>query len=84
MGSPALVISICCPKETAKQGYLSRKLPDRLDDDAQMFEKRFDEFDVNNPAIVDYYRAAGTLEEVFETTYAQGSVLLMENNYSID
>jgi adenylate kinase family enzyme len=64
VGTPVLVISIRCPKEIAKQRYLNRRLPDRLGDDAEMFEKRFDEFDVNNPAIVDHYRAAGTLEEV--------------------
>ena len=64
IGSPVLVIFIQCPRETARQRFLSRRLPDRVDDDATLFEKRFDEFDKMNPTIVNHYRAGGILEEV--------------------
>lgn len=64
IGVPALVISFNCPKETAKQRFLSRKLPDRLHDDDAMFEKRFAEFEREEGEIVQYYRSQGQLEEV--------------------
>lgn len=58
------MISFNCPKETAKQRFLSRKLPDRLHDDDVMFEKRFAEFEREEGEIVQYYRSQGKLEEV--------------------
>lgn len=58
------MISFNCPKEIAKQRFLSRKLPDRLHDDDVMFEKRFAEFERENGEIVQYYRSQGKLEEV--------------------
>lgn len=58
------MISFNCPKETAKQRFLSRKLPDRLHDDDMMFERRFAEFEREEGEIVQYYRSQGKLEEV--------------------
>lgn len=58
------MISFNCPKEIAKERFLSRKLPDRLHDDDVMFEKRFAEFERENGEIVQYYRSQGKLEEV--------------------
>lgn len=69
IGTPALVIFFQCPQETARQRYLSRKLPDRLLDDEKMFVKRFEQFDRENPDILHYYQSAGTLEVVCEHTY---------------
>ncbi|KAL9118829.1 MAG: hypothetical protein Q9187_004620 [Circinaria calcarea] len=77
IGSPTLVILFQCPKDIAQQRYLSRRLPDRLLDNEEMFKKRFEEFDKENSNIVDYYRSAGTLEEVASvpTTYQIVSIL---------
>lgn len=58
------MVSFNCPKETAKQRFLSRKLPDRLHDDDAIFEKRFAKFEREEGVIVQYYRSQGKLEEV--------------------
>lgn len=69
IGTPSLVISFQCPQETARQRYMSRKLPDRLLDDERMFVKRLEQFDRENPEILHYYQSAGILETVCEHTY---------------
>lgn len=66
--APALVISLQCPKDAARQRYLNRRLPGRLHDDKEMFEKRFEEFEVENANIIYYYRSKGILEEVNRRT----------------
>jgi adenylate kinase family enzyme len=62
--SPDLAISLHCPEDIARQRYLSRKLPGRLLDDQTLFEKRFQEFERENPRIVQHFHAAGNLIEV--------------------
>lgn len=69
------MISFNCPKEIAKQRFLSRKLPDRLQDDDVMFEKRFAEFERENGEIVQYYRSQGTLEEVNGPSFCTPCIL---------
>lgn len=63
-----MVILFKCPKETAKQRYLTRKLPGRLDDDEVMFEKRFTEFERKNPSIMDFFKWEADVEEVIPKT----------------
>lgn len=74
IGVPALVISFNCPKETAKQRFLSRKLPDRLHDDDVMFEKRFAEFEREEGEILQYYRSQGRLEEVNSPSFCHSYI----------
>lgn len=64
VGNPALVIFVQCPKKTAQQRFLNRRLPDRHNDNEMMFKKRFDEFEEKNPPIVSHYYSAGKLLEV--------------------
>ncbi|KAI9824975.1 MAG: hypothetical protein M1826_007227, partial [Phylliscum demangeonii] len=59
-----LVIHVQCPKEVARERYLSRHLPGRLEDDGAMFEQRYAEFERENAAIVAHYRAVDKLIEV--------------------
>ncbi len=44
--------------------YLTRKLDGRLDDDEEMFHRRYDEFMRLNPDVLDYYRDLGVLVPV--------------------
>ena len=53
-----------CPKEIAKQRYLTRNLEGREADDEAMFEKRYEEYVQENEGIVREYRERGLLVEV--------------------
>jgi adenylate kinase family enzyme len=53
-----------CPKEIAKQRYLTRNLEGREADDEAMFEKRYKEYVEENEEIVREYRERGLLVEV--------------------
>ncbi|KAF4629875.1 hypothetical protein G7Y89_g8269 [Cudoniella acicularis] len=56
---PVLVLLFNCPKEIAKQRYLTRNLEGREADDEAMFEKRYKEYVQNNEDIVRKYRGEG-------------------------
>ncbi|WEW61669.1 hypothetical protein PRK78_007161 [Emydomyces testavorans] len=68
VGVPALAICLNCPKDEAKRRYLSRKVPDRMEDTEELFERRYCEYDVKNVGILERYRDANVLVEV---AYAQ-------------
>ncbi|PGH05105.1 hypothetical protein AJ80_08404 [Polytolypa hystricis UAMH7299] len=68
VGSPNLSIVLHCPKDVAKERFLSRNLPGRVDDDAETFEKRFNEFAEKQPKILDHYRTLGITEEIDSST----------------
>ncbi|KAF1842324.1 P-loop containing nucleoside triphosphate hydrolase protein, partial [Cucurbitaria berberidis CBS 394.84] len=70
LGSPILVMLFDCPEELALERFLARKLAGREKDDEQMFKKRYQEFNVSNPSIVDHYREKGLLLEVGSVAYA--------------
>jgi adenylate kinase family enzyme len=55
---------LSCDKEIAKQRFLTRKLPGRLDDDVDMFERRYREFELLNKEIMAYYQTLGRLVQV--------------------
>jgi adenylate kinase family enzyme len=55
---------LSCDKEIAKQRFQTRRLPGRLDEDVQMFEKRYGEYELLNRKVIEYYQAMGTLVEV--------------------
>jgi UMP-CMP kinase len=55
---------LSCDKEIAKQRFLTRKLPGRLEDDVEMFEKRYREFELLNREVIAYYQSLGTLVQV--------------------
>lgn len=64
VAEPILVLFFNCPKETAKQRYLTRNLEGREADDEAMFEKRYEEYVQENEEIVREYRERGLLVEV--------------------
>ncbi|KAF5876305.1 putative ump-cmp kinase protein [Botrytis fragariae] len=76
---PDLVLYFCCGKEIALHRYLTRKLEGRLDDNEEIFHRRYEEFERLNPAIVDYYRDLGILlvvcSESFERRENADSIL---------
>lgn len=59
-----LVLFFNCPKEIAKQRYLTRNLEGREADDEAMFEKRYEEYVQENEGIVREYRERELLVEV--------------------
>lgn len=59
-----LVLFFNCPKQIAKQRYLTRKLKGRESDDETLFEKRYEEYVRENEDIVCYYRQLGILVEI--------------------
>ncbi|KAN0098375.1 P-loop containing nucleoside triphosphate hydrolase protein [Hyaloscypha variabilis] len=61
---PILVLFFNCPKEIAKQRYLTRKLEGREADDEAKFEKRYDKYLQDNTDLVREYRERGLLLEV--------------------
>jgi len=61
---PILVLFFNCPKEIAKQRYLTRSLEGREADDEAMFEKRYKEYVQENEEIAREYRERGLLVEV--------------------
>ncbi|PGH10580.1 hypothetical protein AJ79_05402 [Helicocarpus griseus UAMH5409] len=65
---PSLVISLQCPKETARDRVLSRTIDDQSLNDKETFETRFDLFTLKQPDVLYYYRAASTLLEVVSST----------------
>lgn len=64
MGKPDLVLFVSCDKEIAKERFQTRKLPGRLDDDVELFEKRNAEFEMLNEEVVAYYQTKGILVQV--------------------
>jgi adenylate kinase family enzyme len=60
---PTFVLFFNCPQAISRERVLNRKVEGRNDTE-QMFEKRYAEFAVENPAIVAYYRGKGQLIEV--------------------
>lgn len=51
-----LVIVLQCPRSISLQRYLGRHDPTRPDGDVQLFSKRFGEFQVENPKIIELYK----------------------------
>ena len=58
------VVFCDCPKSIAKERYLSRKLPGRLEDDEALFNTRYQEYEELNPEVVEHFKRKGTLLEV--------------------
>ncbi|OBT71263.1 hypothetical protein VF21_09929 [Pseudogymnoascus sp. 05NY08] len=61
---PELVLFFNCPKEVARQRYLTRNLEGRETDDEAMFEKRYQEYVKENGAIISQYAGRGLLLEI--------------------
>ena len=53
-----------CPENIAKERYLTRKLPGRLEDDEALFDKRYGEYKKLNPEVAEYFRREGMMLEV--------------------
>jgi adenylate kinase family enzyme len=58
---PDLVIYFSCPKAELKRRYVERR---RGEDDAALFEKRYEQHERECPAVVERYRERGILVEV--------------------
>ncbi|KUI70644.1 Uridylate kinase [Cytospora mali] len=56
-GNPDLLVSFQCQRQLALERYLGRHDASRPDGDVALFEKRCDEFERENPGILDYYKA---------------------------
>ncbi|KAG9194912.1 UMP-CMP kinase [Alternaria panax] len=80
IGSPALVLFFNCREEVAKNRFLTRKLPGRERDDAVIFQKRYDEFAMENSKILKMYQERDLLVEVMSIVY----FLFMLNSGQID
>ncbi|KFY03038.1 hypothetical protein V490_00332 [Pseudogymnoascus sp. VKM F-3557] len=61
---PELVLFFNCPKEVARQRYLTRNLEGRETDDEAMFEKRYQEYVQENEPIISQYAGKGLLLEI--------------------
>jgi UMP-CMP kinase len=59
-----IVVFCDCPEKIAKERYLTRKLPGRLEDDEALFDRRYQEYKELNPEVVEYFRREGKLLEV--------------------
>ena len=59
-----IVVFCDCPEKIAKERYLTRKLPGRLEDDEALFDKRYTEYKELNSEVVEYLRREGKLLEV--------------------
>lgn len=79
VGQPALVIYLSCPRDEAKRRYLSRKIPGRVEDTDEMFEKRYSDYQVKIVQIGGRYREANILEEV-RSTMRLGDKFLNSNS----
>ena len=53
-----------CPEKIAKERYLTRRLPGRLEDDEALFDRRYKEYQELNPEVLEYFRREGKLFEV--------------------
>lgn len=60
-GEPKLVLLFDCPKDIAKQRYLTRNLKGREADDEAMFEKRYEEYLRQNAEIEGEYMDRGCM-----------------------
>lgn len=49
------MLSLQCPRQVAMERYLRRRDASRPDGDEALFAKRCDEFERENPAILEYY-----------------------------
>lgn len=63
-GPPCAVFFFNCPKDIARHRVMYRLLPGR-DQDETVFERRYAEFCLNNPGIVEYYQDKQLLIEVW-------------------
>ncbi len=61
-GTPCAVFYFNCPQETARYRVTHRQLLGR-DRDEALFDRRYAEFRLKNPAIESYYRDLGLLTE---------------------
>ncbi|KAK2808189.1 hypothetical protein FQN50_004930 [Emmonsiellopsis sp. PD_5] len=61
---PMLVIVLKCPKEIAMKRFLDLGFPDQPTPAAERFEILFNRFAGKEPDLLQYYAAAGTLEEI--------------------
>lgn len=43
---------------------MTRRLPGRLNDNKELFDKRFEQYEQENPAVLEYFRDAGVLLHV--------------------
>lgn len=80
LGKPDLVLFFDCEKSIAKERYLTRKLKGRLDDNKEIFHRRYNEFERLNPVILDYYRDLGILLDIKtndETTVSYQNLIEM-------
>ncbi len=64
LGKPDLVLFFDCKESIAADRYLTRKLDGRLDDNEEMFYRRYEEFQRLNADVLDYYRNLGVLVTV--------------------
>ncbi|TEY35477.1 hypothetical protein BOTCAL_0590g00060 [Botryotinia calthae] len=65
IGKPDLVLFFDCQKSVAQERYLTRKLQGRLDDNEEIFQQRYKEFELLNPDIFDYYKSLGIMLKVY-------------------
>ncbi|KFY26710.1 hypothetical protein V493_03911 [Pseudogymnoascus sp. VKM F-4281 (FW-2241)] len=68
-----LVLFFNCPKEVAKQRYLTRNLEGRETDDEAVFEKRYEEYVQENGVIISQYAGRGLLLEISTSMAAEQS-----------
>jgi adenylate kinase family enzyme len=61
---PDLVLFFDCEKSIALDRYLNRKLKGRLEDNEEMFQTRYCEFECLNPPVLEYYQDLGLLLKV--------------------
>jgi adenylate kinase family enzyme len=73
-GEPKLVLLLICPKEIAKQRYLTRKIEERAADDEAMFEKRYEEYLRENAEIEEGYLERGYMVEADTRSGTDGSL----------
>ena len=59
-----LIIHLQCPKDLALARYMNRRIPGRLEDDEELFHRRYDHFLQHNDEILAHYRALDNLVEV--------------------
>lgn len=59
------MIVFSCPEGIARDRVAGRSLPHR-DNDSNLFEKRYADFSINHPAVVEYYREKQLVTEVTE------------------
>ncbi|PYI24694.1 P-loop containing nucleoside triphosphate hydrolase protein [Aspergillus violaceofuscus CBS 115571] len=63
IGSPDLVLFFDCPGALARQRFLTRQLPGRVDD-GSTFDTRYQQYYAENMRIVAYYERRGVLVKV--------------------